>query len=171
MALTRLHLRSLLLPCMPRLAAARAGPWARLLLTELNGVALHEEASDPATRDTAARLLNWISMGGLAVRMSPLAGWAPDFSVFRRGPDSVSVLLGSYAGDDASKLTGPLWGIHLGPTEARLASNRFERLWKTGHDVGPGLVKLLGGGGRVLGPSGARRHRRSNPVDTLPILG
>lgn len=119
----------------------------RILVADLNAQTLEEEAfalfMDPGKRDTLERIQRLLGRGLLELRASPLAGWSPDFSVFsdRGGPRAL--LLGLHWIQRPFPHRGPAWLAAFGSHEARHGRERFEELWRGGHDIGPAVLKLL----------------------------
>jgi hypothetical protein len=146
----------------------------RLVLAELHAVALDAEAHALMARRSARaqllRLERLLNQDRVRIRVAPLAGWSPDFSVFsdERGPRSV--LVGFHAFEVPHPYAGPALGAHFGKPEATVASRRFEEVWARGHDVAPAIRTIFQRAGRW-----SRHPDRGwgprNPVDTLPALG
>ncbi len=119
----------------------------RILVADLNAQTLEEEAfallMDPGKRETLDGIQGLLSMGLLELRAAPLAGWSPDFSVFsdRGGPRAL--LLGLHWIQRPFPHRGPAWLAAFGSEEARRGHDRFEELWRGGHDIGPAVLKLL----------------------------
>lgn len=134
----------------------------RLVVGQLNPLTLSSEAEvlsvDPARRPRLELILSLFDAGRLHVRIAPLAGWNPDFSVFYASadPDSPadpsSVLLGPHLFDRPYPHPGPAFGISLGSPAATLAATRFEALWMGAHDLRHPIVSVLSdalGKGRI----------------------
>lgn len=150
----------------------------RLLLAELRAVELDAEAhalmARPRARAGLRRLESLLERDRVRIRVAPLAGWSPDFSVFqdRRGPRSV--LLGFHAFELPHPFPGPALGCHFGRREARSAQARFEEIWARGHDVVPAVHSVFQRARRWVGqadslPEDSPGSR--SPVDTPPALG
>lgn len=126
----------------------------RLVVGQLGVLTLSSEAetlaADPARRPRLALLLSLFEAGRLNVRIAPLAGWNPDFSVFHPSdrPDgsqdeSATVLLGPHLFDRPYPHPGPAFGIELEGDAATLAAERFEVLWMGAHDLKHPIVSVL----------------------------
>lgn len=146
----------------------------RLILAELRAVELDAEAhalmAQPRARARLLRLERLLDRDMVRVRVAPLAGWSPDFSVFtdREGPRAI--LLGFHAFEVPHPFPGPALGAHFGPVEAREALARFEEVWARGHDVAPAIHSIFRRARRwVSDPDPTRLH--PIPVDTPPPLG
>lgn len=147
----------------------------RLLLAELRAPELDAEAhalmARSGTRARLVRLSTLVNHGRVEVRVAPLAGWSPDFTVFR-GPDGPrSVLLGFHAFELPHPYPGPALGAHFGEEEARLAGKRYDQAWERGHDVGDAIRGLFRRNATVDPAPPRSFARHLNPVDTLPSLG
>ena len=72
----------------------------RVVLAMLDAITLDLEASAvmlrPDRRETLRVITGLLATGIIEVRAAPLAGWAPDFSVFRDADGPFAVLLGSH---------------------------------------------------------------------------
>lgn len=155
--------------------------------------ALSVQPGGRARIDALGRLL---AQGKVQVRASPLGGWSPDFSVFRRPasilssppdrrlvppePDSEAAralvlrpaqtvgLVGSHAfGGDGAGL-GPLFSVQVDGLAADRLLQAFEAIWVRSHDVTPALSSLFR---RALRWSAVPRLHGSKSVDTLNRLG
>ena len=119
----------------------------RILVADLNAQTLEEEAfallMDPGKRETLDGIQGLLSMGLLELRAAPLAGWSPDFSVFSDPGGPRALLLGLHWIQRPFPHRGPAWLAAFGPEEARRGHDRFEELWRVGHDIGPAVLKLL----------------------------
>lgn len=119
----------------------------RLVLAEVNGIALRDEAEGVLGRPDRAvdlvHLLGLLDAGRIEVRSAPLAGWAPDFSVFRRKGAPWRCLVGPHWFARPYPHRGPALGSVHGPEAAGRLGRRFEELWRQAHDIGPALVGLL----------------------------
>ena len=109
--------------------------------------------------------------GRLEVRVAPLAGWSPDFTVFHGSLGPKAVLMGFHAFEIPHPYPGPALGAHFGEKEARLAGQRFNEAWERGHDVGEAIRGLFRRNGGLEAADPPSVSRRLNPVDTLPRLG
>ena len=143
-ALTRIRLSAM------DLGAAELGGLRRIrvLLAEMNALGLTAEAetlaADPARRDRLRFLLDRLETGTLEVRLAPLAGWAPDFSVFHRaGGDPPALLVGPHRLERPYPHPGPAFAsLHRGPDAVR-AGRRFDETWERAHDLQGPLVRIL----------------------------
>lgn len=146
----------------------------RLLLAELRAVALDAEAhalmARPDGREQLRGLERLLDRDQVRIRVAPLAGWSPDFSIFSDQEGPRSVLMGFHAFELPHPYPGPALGAHFGPAEARIAHTRFDELWARGHDVAPAVHTIFRRAGRWARPPETPR-RPLNPVDTLPALG
>lgn len=128
----------------------------RVLLAEVNGLDLRSEAEamllDPRKARNVRNLASLMEAGRIDVRSAPLAGWAPDFSVFHRKGRPWTLLAGLHWFARPFPHRGPaLASLHGAGAAARTAA-RFSELWKGGHDIGPAILELL-----------READRRSNP--------
>lgn len=146
----------------------------RLVLAELRAVELDAEAhalmARPRARERLRRLERLLDQDLVRVRVAPLAGWSPDFSVFSHGGRPRGVLLGFHAFELPHPFSGPAMGAHFGSAEARDALCRFEEIWARGHDVAPAIHSIFRRARRWVVDPGPP-PRAPNPVDTLPALG
>lgn len=146
----------------------------RLVLAELRAVELDAEAhalmARPRARERLRRLERLLDRDLVRVRVAPLAGWSPDFSVFSHGDEPRGLLLGFHAFELPHPFAGPALGAHFGAAEAREALTRFEEIWARGHDVAPAIHSIFRRARRWVADPGAP-PRHPNPVDTLPALG
>lgn len=121
----------------------------RVLVMELSGITLAMEAeriseARPGGRERIAALGTLLSEGRLQVRSSPLAGWAPDFSVFQsREGASFTLALGTHWMDRPYPHPGPALNVLLEGPPARSALHRFDELWRQAHDVGEAILRTL----------------------------
>jgi len=122
----------------------------RVVLGEVNALVLSAEAesiaADPERRDRLELLRRRLEEGRLLVRLSPLGGWSPDFTLFRsRSPEleDPTLLLGLHAFERSYPHPGPRWGVLLQGEEARPALARFETLWAQGHDLRTPLERIF----------------------------
>ena len=136
-----------------------AGPSRlRVLLAEIDILTLTSEAEALAVRSgSRARLdliLELMDSGALEVRSAPLAGWAPDFSVFHYEVAEPTVLIGPHWLQRPYPHRGPALGsLHSGSAAARVG-RRFSGLWEQAHDVkGPLLRTLTEARNRGLEPA------------------
>jgi len=137
----------------------------RVLLTEVNAIALRSEAeaslADPDKAGNLTNVLKLMERRIIEVRSAPLAGWAPDFSVFRRNGHPWMVLVGLHWFARPYPHGGPaLASLHGAEAAGRIA-RRFEGLWRGAHDIGPALLHILK---EAKVRSGSGRSRPSNPA-------
>jgi len=117
----------------------------RLVLAEMNALALSFDAdavaSDPARRHRLLMLEALLRRETLRVRLAPLAGWTPDFTIFSGavrpagGEDPHTLILGPHWFERPFPHPGPALNAVLTGEAVLLAADRFERLWERGHDV------------------------------------
>jgi hypothetical protein len=122
-----------------------------VVLAEINALTFASEAEALALqtdgRDRLEVLSRLLGSGVLEVRSAPLAGWAPDFSVFEAADAA--------RGGARRALLGPHWFHrpfpHRGPAfaslhqgrHAALAGDRFNELWTSAYDVGGSVRRIL----------------------------
>jgi hypothetical protein len=131
----------------------------RVVLAELNALRLDAEArglqADPARAANVSLLRELLASGRLEIRAAPLAGWAPDFTVFSGAAGPGAVLTGFHWFERPYPHRGPaLNAVHLGDA-ARLAARRHDELWEGAHDVGPAVWSILSKAGRRASAVGA----------------
>lgn len=144
----------------------------RLLVGELRLLAVASEAeamaADEVRRPRLALLLSLLREGRLQVRISPLAGWNPDFSVFSggRGDGSAAGAASDPAAQPTVLMVGPHWferpyphpgpafGVAIEGVAALLGRRRFEELWRGGHDLRPPVEAVLADALRRRQPGG-----------------
>lgn len=119
----------------------------RVLLTEVNAITLRSEAeaslADPDKEGNLTNLLTMMESGVIEVRSAPLAGWAPDFSVFRRNGHPWMVLVGLHWFARPYPHGGPALASLHGAEAASRTARRFEGLWRGAHDIGPAILHIL----------------------------
>lgn len=146
----------------------------RLLLAELRAPELDAEAhalmAQPDARRRMLTLDALLSRNVVQVRVAPLGGWSPDFSVFTGASGPQAVLLGFHAFERPHPYPGPALGAHFGPGEAREARARFEGIWARGHDIAP-AVRSIFRRARLDVPGATAANAVPDPVDTLGALG
>jgi hypothetical protein len=146
----------------------------RLVLSELMAPALDAEAhalmARPEARGRLVLLDSLLTRDRVRVRVAPLGGWSPDFTVFRDSGGPRAVLLGFHSFEHPHPYPGPALGAHFGAREAREAAARFEGIWARGHDVAPALRSIFRRA-RIGLSQEARPRTAQNPVDTLSALG
>lgn len=164
-ALTRIRLSAM------DLGPGELGPLRRIrvLLAEMNALALTAEAqalaADPERRERLRFLVERLRKGSLEVRLAPLAGWAPDFSVFS-GDDGTPavVLVGPHRLERPYPHPGPAFAsVHRGPA-AEGAGRRFAELWGRAHDLRAPLVRMLEGALRHGGTRGRAEGTSGTPI-------
>lgn len=144
----------------------------RLVLAQVSASALDAEAHALVARSGArSRLglfLRLMDEGRMKIRVAPLGGWSPDFSVFTDARGPRSVLLGFHQFERIHPLPGPALGVRLGRQDALLACHRFEDIWARAYDVLPAVRTILA---RAYGFGDARSEMPGRAVDTLRALG
>lgn len=125
----------------------------RVLLGTFDASTLHETVEggsrpmlgERGVADRLGRLQvlrQFIGSGRLEVRSAGLAGWIPDFSVFRG--DAAVALLGAHHFGAPYPLVGPSFTAESrDPDVVALTSDRFEDLWEHGHDVLPAIHSVV----------------------------
>jgi len=131
----------------------------RVVLAELNALRLDAEArglqADPRRSANVSFLRELLASGRLEIRSAPLAGWAPDFTVFSGAAGATAVLIGFHWFERPYPHRGPaLNALHLGDA-ARLAERRYDELWQGAHDVGPAVWSILSKAARRARPVGS----------------
>ncbi len=138
----------------------------RVLLTEVNAITLRSEAeaslADPDKAGNLTNLLELMEAGTIEVRSAPLAGWAPDFSVFQRSGRPWMVLVGLHWFARPYPHGGPALASLHGAEAAGRTARRFEGLWRGAHDIGPAILHILQEA-RVRAASGGVVRRRDVP--------
>ena len=136
----------------------------RLLVGEANALDLSAEAdtlaADPSRRARLSMLAALLDDGRLEVRVAPLAGWSPDFSVFLP-PSDVSgggargappgpirshapiLMVGTHWFERPFPHPGPALGAVFHGEPALVAFRRFEETWRTGHDLAGPIRAIL----------------------------
>jgi len=117
----------------------------RLVVAEMNALALSFDAdavaSDPERRHRLLTLEALLRRETLRVRLAPLAGWTPDFTIFSGAvppggrEDPHTLILGPHWFERPFPHPGPALNAVLTGEAVLLAADRFERLWDRGHDV------------------------------------
>ncbi len=141
----------------------------RLLVGEVNALELSTEAdtlaADPERRARLSVLAALLRDGRLEVRVAPLAGWIPDFSVFLP-PDSShtaevpgsggsstpsphrlkvpTLMVGTHWFERPFPHPGPALGVVLHGDAALRAFRRFDETWRGGHDLAGPIQGILG---------------------------
>jgi hypothetical protein len=132
----------------------------RLLMAETNALSLSSEAeamaADAERHIRLEFLAGLLRSDRLEVRISPLAGWSPDFTVFSVSPpEGPGIGPGGPTSADATLLVGPHWFErpypHPGPAfvvvlrgePALIGKRRFEEAWARGHDLRAPLLSLI----------------------------
>lgn len=119
----------------------------RVLLAEVNVLSLRAEAEaillDPSKGPNLDNLVDMMDTGRIEVRSAPLAGWAPDFSVFHRKGRPWILLTGLHRFSRPFPHRGPALASLHGPGAAGRTAARFTELWTTAHDIGPAILGLL----------------------------
>lgn len=147
-ALTRLRIATLRL----EVDDLRRVDRIRIVLAELSTsaweVETHRALLDPRRAPVLRRLVDLLRTGRLRVRSAPLAGWAPDFTVFHRdgaGAGGPRAIVGPHWLEGSPGLQGPRFAFAVHEHDARRVAERFERIWERAYDVGPAVTRLLGG--------------------------
>lgn len=169
-ALTRIRLSTLDL----RPAELSQLEGLRLLLGEVNSVSLDAEAHalmrQPERGGSLRHLAGLLEDGLIEIRAAPLAGWSPDFTVFRRGGRAApfAVLLGFHWFQRPFPHRGPALASLHGPDGAATAGRRFHATWARAHDIRPAVRGILdrarGVGDRAGTKSGKAQRRQGVPA-------
>jgi hypothetical protein len=135
---------------------------------ETNALSIASEAeslaSDTERSERHALLSRLLEADHLEVRISPLAGWSPDFSVFTAkgsgiaeagevAPAAATVLIGPHWFERPYPHPGPAFVVALQGEPAVRAGQRFEEAWRRGHDLRGSLLSLIREALRRGGPS------------------
>lgn len=124
----------------------------RVVLAEVNAMRLAAEAdaalSDPGKRQNVEVLRRLFESSRLELRAAPLAGWAPDFSVFSTTGGAEWVLVGLHWFQRPYPHPGPAFVSVHGGDAAVHAGVRFEELWLSAHDISPAIRGILDGAAR-----------------------
>ncbi|MEK9499750.1 hypothetical protein WI372_01985 [Gemmatimonadota bacterium DH-20] len=150
-ALTRLRIATLRLQAGDLARVERL----RIVLAELSTAAweaeTHRALLDPQRGPMLRRIIQLLQEGRLEVRSAPLAGWAPDFTIFHDrepGEEKASparALIGPHWLETGAGLAGPRFAFAVEGVDARRAQERFTSIWRHAYDVGPAVTRLLGG--------------------------
>ena len=144
-ALTRLRIATLRL----RASDLRRMQGMRLLLAELTTsaweVETHRALLDSRRGPLLRTLIARLERGQLQIRAAPLAGWAPDFTVFHRTGKAPRALLGPHWLESTPGLRGPRFGLYVAGGDAQRVAKRYEVVWSQAYDVGQAVARLLGG--------------------------
>ena len=144
----------------------------RLVLARVSASALDAEAHALVVRsgavDRLGLFLRLMEEGRMRIRVAPLGGWYPDFSVFTDARGPRSVLLGFHQFERIQPLPGPVLAARFGRQGALLARGRFDEIWARSHDVLPAIRTILA---RAHGSAHLPMGERRRPVDTLRALG
>ena len=116
----------------------------RVLLGQLDAGTLLEvaEAVPMTARGRLEVLASWARSGRLEVRSAGIAGWTPDFSVFR-GPSDAALLGAHYFGSSHPSVGPSLTAVLRERHTIDLMAARFDELWALGHDVLPAVRNVL----------------------------
>lgn len=141
----------------------------RLLVARLDAPALRAEAEavllDPEKARNLEYLVHRLRAGAIQVRSAPLGGWAPDFTVFRRGGRPWSLLVGLHWFARPFPHGGPALASVHGAAAASTVERRFEELWRRAHDIGPAVFDLLRAARRrISGDEGEARPQPHPPL-------
>ncbi len=135
----------------------------RVVLQEVSPLAAATEAeqlaADPRRRPRLEQWARLIREGRLELRLAPLAGWSPDFSVFHGPPPSPPiVLIGPHWFLRPYPHPGPAFNALLRGEAARIASVRFNEIWRGAHDLRGPMLRILESASRAEGvPAGWAR--------------
>lgn len=125
----------------------------RVLLAEVNASILSNEVASvlvDGRRAANIRLLaRLLTENRLSVRSAPLAGWAPDFSIFHGAAGPAALLLGPHWFERPYPHPGPAMASLHGASGALQAAARFQHLWDHAHDIGPAIRNILEGPGSI----------------------
>jgi hypothetical protein len=132
----------------------------RLLIGEVSALDLSHDAetlaSDPQRRSRLAMLAALLEEGRLQVRIAPLAGWAPDFSVFQPPTGSRAapiLMLGTHWFERPFPHPGPAFGVVMDGAQASAVLRRFDETWARAHEIHRPLRALMN---EALGRTGER---------------
>lgn len=132
----------------------------RVLVAEIDVLGMDSEARqlhlDPRRAPGAELLGELLESGRMEVRSSPLAGWAPDFTVFSGVDGPAAVLIGLHRFERPYPHRGPALASVHDADAARLAARRHLEIWEQAHDVGPSVWSIL-----AKARSSARRRAAS----------
>lgn len=119
----------------------------RVVLAELSAATFRADAecvmADPERRPVAERLSRLLASGGLLVRVSPMAVWTPDFSVFHRNDRAIAAIFGFHWFQRPFPESGPAFATVCGADGAELAAARFRDLWSGAYDVTEAVGGML----------------------------
>lgn len=119
----------------------------RVLLGQLDAATFVAEADavmvDPSRREGADRLLWLLQTGVLRVHIAPLVTWAPDFSVFSDRTGPTHAIYGCHWFQRPPPSPGPAFALVCTGSGANLGFQRFEELWRMGHDATPAVEGML----------------------------
>jgi hypothetical protein len=132
-------------------AEVRGPARCRVLLGQLDASMLldatpaHDAYPGHATRRAALlRLANWLASDRLEVRAAGIGLWTPDFSVFRDPAGATTCLLGAHYFGSPQLAVGPSFTAVLrGSADSALLRQRFEEIWRRGHDVSPAILDVV----------------------------
>lgn len=140
-AVTRIRLAAL---DLTRQEVAEVGR-CRVLLGHLDAGTLLDAAEgpgSPAAADGLGVLIDFARSGRLQVRAAGMAGWEPDFSIFRGY--GVCALLGGHYFGSPHPIVGPTFTAMITANRwVRKLESRFEEVWGHGHDVLPAVLDVL----------------------------
>lgn len=135
----------------------------RVLLAQVSALTLQSEAdavlADPDRAPNLKRLIHRLETEQIEVRSAPLAGWAPDFSIFRRNGHPWTLMVGLHWFARPYPHLGPALASVHGRAGAQVAADRFESLWKRAHDTRPAILAVLREAVRRAPDPSAARHR------------
>lgn len=119
----------------------------RVLLANVSALSFRAEAdailSDPSKATNLANIVALMEEGRIEVRSSPLAGWAPDFSIFHRYGKPWTLIVGLHWFVRPYPHRGPALASIHGSSAAGKAAVRFSELWRGAHDISEPILELL----------------------------
>ncbi|MEJ2539869.1 MAG: hypothetical protein P8188_07865 [Gemmatimonadota bacterium] len=144
----------------------------RLVLARVRAAALDAEAhvlmARPEARARLTLFLRLMEEGRMRIRVAPLGGWSPDFTVFTDARGPRSVLMGFHQFERVYPHPGPALGACFGRRGALMARARFEEIWGRSYDILPAIHTILARARRWADGPGPEGY---SPVDTLRALG
>ncbi len=117
----------------------------------------HAVLHRPELAENLRRLILLLERGAIAVRSAPLAGWAPDFSVFGGETGPFALLVGSHRFGVAAFGEPMLASVH-GRDGAAQALLRFEEVWGRAYDIGAPVAGIL-----IRAERGGRARSEARP--------
>lgn len=140
----------------------------RVVIQEISPLATSSEAEqiamDPVRRPALEQWIALIASGRLELRLAPLAGWSPDFSVFHfPKPEAPVLLMGPHWFLRPYPHPGPALNALLRGEPARTASVRFQELWRNAHDLRAPVLRILEAA--AAGSDQGRRAAFATPLE------